>query len=372
MKRVSLLYTHAGGGHLSLSLATREALDRYYRGKYECVLFDPFPSFYSGVYKQLSTQLQTIWKLGYQATDLASLSQPITYLNRLPLASHLREHIRSFKPDIVVSNNAFISTVLPSVLEKLPRPPKRVVHFADPFSLHHLWLADKTADLYLSPTPEVTAFATQNGVSASRIKTVGWLTRQKFLSGPMQSAGIRPVLGLEPDKFTLFIGGAGQGVEKISSLLNQLVRSSVIRSRCQIIVNTGLNPQLAAKVIRLSEKYSDLFHIVPYAHNMPYLLSASDITIGKAGPNFLFESVQQLRPILAIGCLPGQEEGNLEFIQTQHLGWVEQEFSSLVYLVEQLAQNPKLTKEKLPYLKKIKSRHVDTPRRLAWEINRLK
>lgn len=372
MKRISLLYTRAGGGHLSLSQATLEALNRYCRGKFECQLFDPFPQFYTGMYKRLSTQMQTIWKLGYQATDMASLSQPISYLNRFPLASHLHGHFHAFRPDIVISNNAFISAVLPSIMDRLSPRPLRVVHFADPFSLHNLWMYDKSADLYLSPTPEASASALAAGIPASKVKTIGWITREKFLSGPYPSSRIRPILGLDANKFTLFIGGAGQGVDKSASLLNELASSSFIQEHCQAVVNTGLNPQLASKVLRIAEKHPSFFHVIPYAHNMPYLLSAADIAIGKAGPNFMFEAIQELKPLVAIGCLPGQEEGNLDYVQSQNLGWVQQDLETVPVLVEQLAKNPKLLNEKIASLKKVRAVHANAPRKLAAEIMRLK
>lgn len=371
MKRISLLYTYAGGGHLSLAKATAEALNSFYRQKYEIALFDPFPPFYSQVYKRLSNQFQNVWKLAYSASDHNTITQVISYLNGLPIGRNLAHHLHSFKPDLVISNNGLVNAALSSTLNSSSIHPLCVVQYADPFTLHQLWLAYRDADLYLSPTSEATSQAIDASIPSHKIKTVGWITRQDFLKGPLPSQTIRPILGLDKSKFTIFIGGAGQGEGKTFSLVSQLVRSDRIRSSCQLIVNTGLNTELVNQIMKLVERFPNLIHFFPYSHNMPALLSASDLIIGKAGPNFLFETVHELKPLLATSCIPGQEKGNLEFIKNSGIGWVEENTSSAVALIETISAHPELIKQKIPAIKKIKSTHMHAARKTAYEINYL-
>jgi UDP-N-acetylglucosamine:LPS N-acetylglucosamine transferase len=372
MFKVSLLYAKSGGGHISLARATEEALNKYYPGKFNCVYFDPFPEIYSSSYRRFGSDFQTIWGTLWHATNNSPASTFVLhYPNQQFISQKLLKHLREFQPDIVISNNPLLTTEIKPALQKINSPAKTVIYFADPFTIHQTWLAEKDADLYLSPTPEATRIAIQNLIPPGRIKTVGWLTRQKFLSGPLPPLPIRKTLGLNPEKFTIFIGGAGQGGGKIRKFCQRLMQNSLIVEKGQLIVNTGLNPSLASEIIKLAEKKPGFFNIIPYANNIPELLSASDIVIGKAGPNFMFEAVHMLRPILATGCLPGQEEGNLEYIKSSGIGWVEEDQNTAISLISSLITNPSLLKSKLKYLKEVKKQHLRAPRDVAWEIAQL-
>lgn len=371
MTRVSLIYAKSGGGHISLAKATEEALNKYYPRKFQVSFFDPFPALYSLAYRKLGTDWQRLWRAGFKATDNPSFTRIMQQINSLPTTDNLAFHFTEFKPDIVIINNPLANLTLNRAMEKSGIYPKTVVHFADPFTLHHAWLVHQKIDLYFSPTAEATAIAIENGLPQQTIKTIGWLTREKFVNWPPPPKKARENLGFPSGKFIIFLGGAGQGAGRIYDFVETISENKQLLEKLFIIVNTGLNASLLSKITRLVEKIPDSFYIVPYAHNMPQLLWASDIVAGKAGPNFIFESIHALRPILAIGCLPGQEEANLEFIRSQNFGWVEEDMPRAVQLIENLITNPKLIAEKIPHLKHIKKQNLSAAKNLAREINHL-
>ena len=53
---------------------------------------------------------------------------------------------------------------------------------------------------------------------------------------------------------------------------------------------------------------------------MAEVLGASDIVFGKAGPNFLFDSVACQKPFVSMTHIGGQEDGNVELIKKKKLG----------------------------------------------------
>lgn len=369
--KIAILYTLAGGGHLSLAKAAQEALNRYAGRPLDITLYDPFPSTYSLTHKTLANQFLDLYRVGYFATDNVTMASAVHYVNYYGIERNLLRFLNSNQPRLVISNHPLITAALPKVISKIYFPIKTIAHFADPFTIHHTWFVNKKADLYLSPTPEITQAAISHDIPSSRIVTVGWLTREKFLGKPKDKIAIRQILGLHPHKFTIFIGGAGQGSSQIYQLCRRLSQNQLLLDKAQVIINTGLSAGLVTQILKLVQKHPGFFTLIPYANNMPELLTSADVAIGKAGPNFLFECVHSLLPVIAFGDHQGEQLGNLEFIKSAKLGWVEKEVESVIYLLGQFIQNPALINAATSSLKKIKSVQSSTPRKFTSAVLKL-
>jgi UDP-N-acetylglucosamine:LPS N-acetylglucosamine transferase len=70
-------------------------------------------------------------------------------------------------------------------------------------------------------------------------------------------------------------------------------------------------------------------------------MQASDLVIGKAGPNSVFEAVACLTPFFATTHIAGQEDGNLDIIRELKLGYVEEDSVKAAKLLHQIIENPK-------------------------------
>ena len=127
---------------------------------------------------------------------------------------------------------------------------------------------------------------------------------------------------------------------------------------------------MTKEAIRLCLNHQNCI-VLPYIRNLPDILSASDLVIGKAGPNFMFECFALTKPLMAICSYPGQEEGNLEFITSHNLGWVETVPHQAASQVHYLLTNPKALHEKTVHLQKIAAIHKLARRHFAFEINSL-
>ena len=71
-------------------------------------------------------------------------------------------------------------------------------------------------------------------------------------------------------------------------------------------------------------------------------MAATDIVMGKAGPNVLFEAGVLGKPFIATTYIPGQEKGNLEFIERHGLGWVALKMEQQRELIRRLATDDTL------------------------------
>lgn len=108
-----------------------------------------------------------------------------------------------------------------------------------------------------------------------------------------------------------------------------------------------------------------------YVTNMEKLMAVADVVVGKAGPNFMFESIMLRKPIIATGCLPGQEDGNLDFIRRRNIGWVEEDPWRAVEILAEIILDKSVLRLKIGNLKKIQEENRKSYELAAGEIFKL-
>jgi 1,2-diacylglycerol 3-beta-galactosyltransferase len=75
--------------------------------------------------------------------------------------------------------------------------------------------------------------------------------------------------------------------------------------------------------------------ILGFARNMPQLMAAADVLVTKAGPSTICEAIACTLPIVLLGCVPGQEEGNVGYVRDHGIGLVAETPASLLRAVEE-------------------------------------
>ena len=72
----------------------------------------------------------------------------------------------------------------------------------------------------------------------------------------------------------------------------------------------------------------------------------SDVVIGKAGPNLIFESAACQKPFVAISHISGNEDGNLGMIRDHNLGWVAENPFTAARLIKHIIADPGILEPK--------------------------
>lgn len=133
------------------------------------------------------------------------------------------------------------------------------------------------------------------------------------------------------------------------------VRSS--KQKMTFVFNTGTD-RLAYDLIEqkrkilLRKKSKVMIKNFGWIENMAEVLSACDIVLGKAGPNFLFDCVACEKPFVAITHISGQEDENLDLIKKKKLGWVKESSLEIADFLDEYLENPNFFERK--YQKEIR------------------
>jgi 1,2-diacylglycerol 3-beta-galactosyltransferase len=88
--------------------------------------------------------------------------------------------------------------------------------------------------------------------------------------------------------------------------------------QAQLLVIAGRNAALQARLEAVAWEIPT--RIYGFVDNIPDLMQASDLLVTKAGPGTLSEAFSVALPVLLYGYIPGQEEGNVAYVQAHQAG----------------------------------------------------
>jgi UDP-N-acetylglucosamine:LPS N-acetylglucosamine transferase len=187
------------------------------------------------------------------------------------------------------------------------------------------------------------------GLSREQMLITGWWTRLGMYE-KYDYKESRKKLGFEDDRPVIFIGGGSLGTSALPKLLPLIM---IIDKKVGLVINTGTD-KLAYKMVEQYKKMfsrfkkNDNVKIVHlgWIENMAEVLSGCDMVLGKAGPNFLFDTVACQKPFVAITHIGGQEDGNIELIKKKKLGWVKERNKEILDFILSYLDRPKYFEKK--------------------------
>lgn len=301
---------------------------------------------YVWIYRYIPATNRIAHKLMLNETA-REMAERISLLN----IDNLRRVVSRYKPDLIISSYFFHSHGLAEIRKREGRKFELWTVVADPWTMNPISYV-KEADLHLVYDEKGLEMGRRLGIEDKKILVSGWWTRAEMFKKYDRNLARRK-LGIYDERPVVFVGGGSMGTNSITKILPVLL---LIKRKLAVIFNTGVDKLgygLVQQYIRLFKKLrkDDLIMIknLGWIENMGEVLSACDIVFGKAGPNFLFDTVAAGKPFVAITHIGGQEDGNIEIIKRKKLGWVKEDNGEagrflLDYLADTRSYNEKFQK----------------------------
>jgi UDP-N-acetylglucosamine:LPS N-acetylglucosamine transferase len=311
-RRVVVVYSRVGGGHLSAARAlaeelvgTGEATAKIVDAYVECGRFPV--TLFPALYARLARHHPKLWAMVYngsQGLDAERILGPF-------LRPGFKRLMAEERPEVVVS-------VLPGINGLLAEAAARVgarleVVLTDWHSVHRFWVAPGAA-YYTTPTDSARQDCIRFGAPDTTVEVVGIPVRQAFAAEPCPDrAAIRTrvltELGLDPRRFTVL---AMVGAEGSPRALKNIARLAQLDRDLQMLVVCGRNAELRQHVEQLQTRTPLL--AVGFVENVAELMSAADVLVTKAGGLTLAEAFSRAVPVVVHDVLAGQEAGNLAYV----------------------------------------------------------
>lgn len=160
------------------------------------------------------------------------------------------------------------------------------------------------------------------------------------------------------DKFTVLVVGGSFGAGDIKSVYKELLQIPNIN----ILIICGRNKSLKEK-LEYSTKNNDNVKIIGFTKEIEKYYQASDVIVTKPGGLTVTECMQKKLPMIIPFFIPGQEEGNKDFVVNNQIGVNTTRYYSVSLLVKTLMND----KVKLTLMKNAmeKNRKMDSASNIA-------
>ncbi|HMW02889.1 MAG TPA: glycosyltransferase, partial [Acidobacteriota bacterium] len=142
-------------------------------------------------------------------------------------------------------------------------------------------------------------------------------------------------LGLNPEKFTVFVNAGWVGGGNIPQIYSTLIEADL---DLQMIFLAGRNEKLEKEAKALARNASFPISVIGYTDKMDHLMSASSLMISKLGGLTTFEALASQLPIIADGLTPPmpQEAGTGNLLEEYNAGVMLRRLDDIVPIVRRL------------------------------------
>lgn len=320
-----------GGGHRSAAEAIAEAFARLYD---DCTVeivdiwsdHIPFPLNRVGrMYGKLVKYglWETVWDA---SNDPRRIQCALTTM--WPFVDDaMQEFFELTRPDAVVVVHPLFNHFSAWALRKLKMHIPLVTVVTDLVTTHPGWICHGV-DLCLVPTPQSRQYVVDGGVAPDKVKVTGLPVSLKFLNNTLGKREAQKKLGLQEGRPVVLLVGGGEGMGPVFKI-SRMVSAAGPNGQAMIIA--GRNARLKRRLEQA--RWEIPTKVFGFVNNMPELMRASDIIVTKAGPSTIAESFITGLPIILSGFIPGQEEGNVDFVVRNEAGVLARDCEEIGRLV---------------------------------------
>lgn len=244
-------------------------------------------------------------------------------------------------PHIVVSVHPLTQHMFARVLKELnlaERVPLVSVVTDPCYGFWKGWACDDVT-LYLVASEDARRQLIDYGVAPERIKISGLPVHPKFAyPGEEAAQAARKALGLDPEKFTVFVNAGWIGGGNIPQIFKELVHGEL---DVQAIFLAGKNEDLRVAAESLALEAPFPIKVIGYSDEIEKLMSAANVMISKLGGLTTFEALACRVPIIAdmITEPMPQEAGTANLIAERGAGVMLRRSSDVVPVVRRMMED---------------------------------
>lgn len=255
--------------------------------------------------------------------------------------AYVKEIFERWCPHVVVSVHPMTQHIFARVLKELKLADRipLVSIVTDPcYGFWKGWACDDVR-LYLVASEEAREQLIDYGIPEERIKISGMPVHPKFAYPGDDAARVaRRELGLDPEKFTVFVNAGWEGGGNIPQIFRELIRGGL---DVQAIFLAGRNEELRAKAESLALDSTIPIKVIGYSEQIEQLMGAANVMISKLGGLTTFEAFACRLPIIAdviAGPMP-QEAGAAKLIVKRGAGVLLERASDVVPVVKRMVED---------------------------------
>jgi len=344
--KILIISSDTGGGHRSAAAAIVAGVQKFFDGQSYAVRVvravedsHAISAKLVGIYNWVLRNRQHWMKYLYWCVNrFRPETREFFYKRSIGYVTQLFER---WCPHVVVSVHPLTQHIFGRVLKELKLADRipLVSVVTDPYYGFWKGWACNDVTLYLVASDEARRQLIDYGIAPARIKVSGMPVHPKFAyPGEEAAQAARRALGLDPEKFTVFVNAGWQGGGNIPEIFRELVRGNL---EVQAIFLAGRNEELKADAESLALEASFPIKVIGYSEQVEELMSAANVMISKLGGLTTFEAFACRLPIIAdVTTEPmPQEAGTAKLLAKRGAGVLLQRASDIVPVVRRMVED---------------------------------
>ncbi|MFB6181282.1 MAG: glycosyltransferase [Candidatus Magasanikbacteria bacterium] len=283
----------------------------------------------SSSYKNITTKTPYLWGLLYNTSDNKCIRIFLNwFIENVISTEKLLDKVTTYNPDKIVCTH-FLA---PDLLSSLNISIKITTLITD-YGIHSMWLSDNT-DLYRVSTDLMKKNLRKRGVKKEQIKV-----KTLPIDPDFESLDTRPKLKKKmgfQQQFTILVMSGGDGLIKLKEIIEKLFQ---IQESINIISVAGKNKKLKKQIKQLESPQNIYYKALGWTDEIEKYIQISNIVISKPGGMTTTECIQTNTTLIATNPIPGQEEGNAEYLIKNNYGHLAESTDEILQLTREELKN---------------------------------
>ncbi|HEX8175458.1 MAG TPA: glycosyltransferase [Pyrinomonadaceae bacterium] len=346
--KILIISSDTGGGHRSAAAAIVAGVQKFFHGQsYAVRVVRAIEESHAvtkkmvAIYNWILRNRQHWMKYLYWAVNRFRPETRDFFLNRT--LGYVKEQFERWCPHVVVSVHPLTQHGIARVLKELKLADKipLITVVTDPcYGFWKGWACDDVS-LYLVASEEARQQLIDYGVEPERIKVSGMPVHPKFqFPGEDAAQAARRALGLDPEKFTVFVNAGWVGGGNIPHIFRELVRGEL---DVQAIFLAGRNEELRAEAEEVAKNAPFPIKVIGYSEQVEQLMCAANVMISKLGGLTTFEAMACRLPVIADATTPPmpQEAGSANMLVRRGAGILLEQAQDIVPVIRRMMEDTK-------------------------------
>jgi len=310
-----------GGGHRSAANAVAQALDRLWPGRFAPVIYDPLLGpdaprrlrWFVGLYGPMIRWCPWLWGLLWHAYGTQATLGWIRRTFLAPAYDTVAGAVAGCRPALIVAFHPMTTEPAARARDSAGGRLSVVTVITDLITAHLAW-RDAAVDHVIVPSAAMAASLVRHGLPEGRLAEAGLPVAAEFCRAPLSVSrrrALRRSLGVR-GRFLVVVTGGAEGSGGMYRRTVAILRRV---DDVDVAVICGRNRTLHRRLSRLAAKTPGTrLTVHGFVDNMADWLRCADIVVGKAGPGTIAEALCCATPLILTSRVPGQEDGNAEFV----------------------------------------------------------
>ena len=360
MKRIDLFTIDIGGGHIAPAVALKEQFDLLGYKDLEVRVVNlgitlnmTFLRYIYKFYWNQALRYPPLVNAFYRGADNPFLFKIVDRILGMTQLPKFVQYLEKEKPDLVVSTY-FSFTHYLELLQRVGQLDAiSVVLNPEPFDSHYIWFSP-AFDWSMVFSQKSYEEIAEKGIQRSKMKVFSFPIKPSYATRRESKSVLRQRLGLGQKPFTVLFFFGAEGVGPVKKFLTTIIDRGL---SLQAVVICGRNEKLKGDMDALAAGATGSVAIKAYGYvtNLSEYIAAADVVVGKSGPNQVFETLLQNRPIIISSFLANEKETTNWVIENK-AGWLTRSPEHLATLLTKLATHPEIMEEYRRSISRLKLR----------------